>query len=118
MVKASIVGLASGFPSPVAQEDVWRKYFQSHYQQSPLARRIFDHSGISTRHAAVEPYVEDVSQWSTQQRMQRYLPEAIGLGKSVVQSALDSAGISASDIGQLVVAYGLSCCNTQPRNCC
>ena len=49
-----------------------------------LAERIFANSGVRTRHGVVNPLVEDVSGWATGQRMERYLVEALPLGKDAV----------------------------------
>ena len=41
-------------------------------------------SGVVTRHGVVNPLLEDVSGWSTERRMRRYLVEALPLGKEAV----------------------------------
>src|SRR5207247_54338 len=93
------------YPPPLRQDDLWRTFFTHHYAgvQQSLARRIFANSGVVSRHAAVNPMIEDASGWSTQARMRRYLTEALPLGKDAVGRALAEAGISPTDIGLFVV---------------
>jgi predicted naringenin-chalcone synthase len=92
-------------PGPLSQDELWHGYFSTHYSgvQRALASRLFSNSGVRQRHAAVNPTIEDVSRWSTAQRMQRYLTEALPLGKSAVADALDAAGVRAADIGLFAV---------------
>ena len=68
-----------------------------------LAKRIFENSGVVSRHGAVNPLVEDASGWSTAKRMGRYLTEALPLGKDAVSGALDAAGLRPAEIGLFVV---------------
>jgi predicted naringenin-chalcone synthase len=51
----------------------------------------------------VNPLIEDVSGWSTQARMRRYLTEALPLGKDAVAGALDAAGLAPTDVGLFAV---------------
>ncbi len=103
--QAVIGGIGVAHPAPVSQDDLWSGFFAAHYAgvARGLAKRIFEHAGVVTRHAAVNPLVEDVSQWSTGQRMTRYLAEALPLGKDAVSAALGQAGVAANDVGLLVV---------------
>jgi len=81
-----------------------RSFFARHYDNSVIARRLFDSAGPRQRHAVVSPLVEDVSNWSTEARMQRYLPEALPLATKAVEAALTSASIDAADVGMFAVA--------------
>jgi len=100
-----LAGLSIAYPPPVRQDELWRDFFSAHYAgtQQALARRVFQHSGVTVRHSVVNPILVDVSRWSTQQRMDRYLVEAIPLGKEAVCGALDTAGLSPADVGMFVV---------------
>lgn len=51
----------------------------------------------------VDPTSEDISSWSTGARMERFLDEAMPLGKEALGAALDDAGLAASDVGLLTV---------------
>jgi predicted naringenin-chalcone synthase len=105
MVSAVVAAVGVAHPPPVAQDALWRDYFSAHYAgvARGLAKRIFENSGVTTRHAVVNPTVEDVSRWPTGARMDRYLTEALPLGKDAASAALGRAGVAASDIGMLVV---------------
>ncbi|MGW3728992.1 type III polyketide synthase, partial [Streptomyces sp. NPDC000851] len=101
-----ITGSSHSFPGTrSSQDDLWQEFFLGHYDGFPLARRIFENSGISSRSTAVDPRAEkEVSGWSTGQRMERYIEEAVPLGKRTVADALQSAGLAPSDVGLLAVA--------------
>lgn len=100
----AIAGIGVAHPGTFGQAEVFDGYFQQHYhQRRGLAGRIFANSGVVTRHAVVNPLVEDVSGWSTEARMRRYLTEALPLGKDAVSGALDDAGLAPQDVGLFVV---------------
>jgi alkylresorcinol/alkylpyrone synthase len=101
----SIAGLGFAYPPPMRQDEVWDGFFDRHYGgvQRALAKRIFANSGVVSRHGVINPLIEDVSGWSTQARMRRYLTEALPLGKDAVAAALGSAGVAAADIGLFLV---------------
>ena len=102
---ATIAGLGTALPPSTAQSDLWDNYFAQHYTgaRRTLAKRIFENSGVRTRQAAVSPLLEDVSDWTTEQRMRRYQVEAVPLGKEAVSRALADAGIGAGDLGLFAV---------------
>jgi predicted naringenin-chalcone synthase len=105
VANAVIAGIGVTHPAPVAQDELWEGFFAEHYAgvARGLAKRIFANSGVRTRHAVVNPVIEDPSRWSTSVRMQRYLAEALPLGKGAVSAALGRAGVAGSDVGMLVV---------------
>src|SRR5262245_51356629 len=100
-----IAGIGVAHPPAVSQGDLWSGFFADHYAgvARGLAKRVFDNAGVRTRHAAVNPLVENPSQWSTSARMERYLAEALPLGKDALSTALGRAAVAASDLGLLVV---------------
>ncbi|MBU2663242.1 type III polyketide synthase [Actinoplanes bogorensis] len=102
---ATIAGLGTALPPSTAQSDLWDDYFAQHYTgaRRTLAKRIFENSGVRTRQAAVSPLLEDVSDWTTEQRMRRYQIEAVPLGKEAVSRALADAGLGAGDLGLFAV---------------
>jgi predicted naringenin-chalcone synthase len=102
--RAVVTGMGSAFPADMPQDDVWRDFFAGHFGQNRVAGRIFASSGVRRRHAVADPRIEDVSRWSTGARMERYVAEAMPLGKDAVAGALDRAGMSAADIGLFTVA--------------
>lgn len=103
--RATIGGIGTAHPPAVRQADLWQGFFSTHYAGvgHSLAKRVFEHSGVDTRHGAVNPLVEDPSWWPTGLRMQRYLTEALPLGKQAVSAALGHAGVAAGDVGMFVV---------------
>jgi predicted naringenin-chalcone synthase len=103
--RAVIGGVGVAWPPSLSQAQLWEGFFSAHYAAVArgLAKRIFEHSGVDTRHAVINPLVEDPSGWPTGLRMQRYLVEALPLGKDAVSGALDRAGVAASEVGMLVV---------------
>ena len=105
MTSAHVVGLGTALPGPpLRQHDLWTGRFAEHFAADRTAERIFLGAGVATRHAAVNPVVEDASGWSTGARMRRYLVEALPLGKDAVAAALADAGLAAEDVGLFAVA--------------
>jgi predicted naringenin-chalcone synthase len=100
---ARIAGIATAVPAPMDQQGLWDGFFRDHYDGSPLAQRIWASSGVTTRHGVVDPRVEDVSRWGTGARMQRYVAEALPLGKDAVSNALAKAGVSADEVDLFAV---------------
>jgi len=100
---ASLIGAGSAFPPPMSQQELWDGYFQEHYADARVARKVWEHSGITTRHGVVNPLHEDVSGWGTGARMRRFVSEAMPLGKEAISVALADAGLAAADVGLLTV---------------
>jgi len=101
--RALVTGAASSFPGSELQGDLWRDHFGPHFGHSRMATRIFASSGVERRHAVANPRVEDVSRWSTGLRMERYVAEAVPLGKAALAGALDAAALEAAAVGLLAV---------------
>jgi predicted naringenin-chalcone synthase len=100
-----IAGIGVALPPAARQDELWDRFFVRHYAgpARALAPRVFANSGVRTRQAAINPLLEDVSGWSTDRRMRRYLTEALPLGKEAVDRALSAAGVRADEIGLFVV---------------
>lgn len=98
-----ITGQGQAFPTLFGQRDVWERVFADRYHHDRVARRIFLGCGVTTRHGAVDPRAEDVSDWSTGARMRRYEVEAPPLAREALLAALEDAGLRARDLGLLVV---------------
>ncbi|HST65780.1 MAG TPA: 3-oxoacyl-[acyl-carrier-protein] synthase III C-terminal domain-containing protein [Mycobacteriales bacterium] len=96
--------MGHALPAPYSQQSVWDGFFARHFQDVPLAEQLFTRSGVRTRHTVANPVYEDVSQWGTAARMERYLAEALPLGKDAVATALADAGLAAADVGLFAVA--------------
>ncbi|HEY6745974.1 MAG TPA: hypothetical protein VI357_09665, partial [Mycobacteriales bacterium] len=91
-------------PASYSQQSVWDGFFAEHFRDVPLAEQLFLRSGVQTRHTVANPVYEDVSGWGTAARMERYLAEALPLGKDAVATALADAGLAAADVGLFAVA--------------
>ncbi len=104
-MSAVLAGIGVAHPTTYPQQGLWDRYFDRHYAgvQHGLAKRIFANSGVTTRHTVLNPYVEDVSGWSTGRRMERYLTEALPLGKSAVADALATAALDPTEVGLFAV---------------
>jgi predicted naringenin-chalcone synthase len=100
----AIAGLGRALPPSVSQRELWDGYFRRHVDSPGFGARVFANSGVQTRHAVLNPLVEDVSGWSTGQRMRRYAAEAAPLGARAVADALAAAGVAASEVGLFAVA--------------
>lgn len=101
---AYIAGFGSAVPGVgLEQSDIWNGVFARHFPGDRVAERIFLGAGVRRRHAAVDPTVEDISGWSTGDRMRRYLGEALPLGKEAVDAALADAGLAPGNVGLFAV---------------
>lgn len=98
-MSARITGAGHAVPAAMDQQALWDGYFERHYGGNRTARRVWQSAGISTRHGVIDPTCEDVSGWGTGARMQRFVEEAMPLGKEALSSALSDAGLRASDVG-------------------
>lgn len=104
MTEAVLTGLGTAFPGSFTQDEVWDGFFAAHYGGHRAARLVFHHAGVGTRHAVVNPAEQDVSGWTTGERMRRYLAEAVPLGRTAVAAALADAGLDPAEVGLLAVA--------------
>ncbi len=100
---AVVTGSGRALPPPMDQQALWDGYFKDHYADARLARKVWEHSAIETRRGVVDPTQEDISQWGTGARMQRFVAESVPLGKEAVAAALGDAGLAASDVGLFTV---------------
>jgi predicted naringenin-chalcone synthase len=103
MSTAAITGRARALPPPMQQQQLWDGFFREHYADARLARKVWEHSAIETRRGVVDPTSEDISSWGTAARMQRFVAEAMPLGKEAVGAALADAGLAPEDVGLFTV---------------
>ncbi len=104
MTPAAIVGIAHAVPGLVQEQPaLWDGFFASHYGGSELAEQVFRNAGVQTRHGVIDPTREDISGWSTGERMARFVEEAMPLGDEAVRGALAAAGMAPEDVGLLAV---------------
>jgi alkylresorcinol/alkylpyrone synthase len=103
-VTARVVGMGHALPAPYSQQAVWENFFARHYRDVSVAEQLFANSGVHTRHAVANPVDEDASGWGTGARMERYLAEALPLGKDAVAPARADARVDPADVGLFSVA--------------
>jgi alkylresorcinol/alkylpyrone synthase len=102
-VVATIAGCGWSAPPSYTQQSLWDDFFRDHYAGNRLAEAVWRRVGVTTRHGVVDPRVEDISQWTTGQRMRRFLPEALPLGKEALTACMADAGLQAADVDALTV---------------
>ncbi len=98
MVRAAIIGIGSATPEPIEQERLWEDFFADHFLDVPRARAIFRRSGVRSRGGCVVPLKEDVRWWTTEQRMRRFVEEAVPLGRQAVERCLADADLDPLDV--------------------
>ncbi len=100
----TLAGVAHSVPAACPQQYLWDEFFRTHYGGDPRAERIWQGSGVRSRHGVAIPPDLDVSGWGTGDRMVLYGQAAVPLGKDAVAAALDAAGLRADDVGLFAVA--------------
>jgi predicted naringenin-chalcone synthase len=99
----TVVGFGTALPAERTQKELWDGFFSEHFGGRSVPEQIFMNSGVERRHGVVDPFVEDVREWGTERRMQRFLEEALPLGRAAIEACMEDAGIDRSDVGQLTV---------------
>jgi predicted naringenin-chalcone synthase len=102
-MSAAIVGRGAALPPVMPQDGLWEDFFAEHYHHDEVAQLIWQRSGVRTRHGVADPRTDDVSAWTTGQRMRRFVAEALPLGKEAVSACLASAELEPGDVDQLTV---------------
>jgi len=101
---AVVTGAGSALPGVLDQAGLWADHFAAHIGDARrVAERIWLASGITTRRGVVDPRIEDVSAWGTGARMDRFMTEAMPLGKEAVATALDAAELDPGEVGLFAV---------------
>lgn len=103
-----ITGSGQAFPPIMDQAEVWEGYFSGHFAGSgagvhALAERVWQATGIETRHAVADPRHDDVSALGTGERMRRFMEAAMPLGTGAVTDALKAAGRTPDEVGLFAV---------------
>ncbi|MCH7230889.1 type III polyketide synthase [Glycomyces sp. L485] len=102
-MSVAIAGIGTALPNAYDQEALWTGFFREHFAGSAVAERIFHGAGVRRRHVVIDPR-ENISTWSTGERMRRFGRLAPPLGHRAVTEALAEAGMDADEIGMLAVA--------------
>jgi predicted naringenin-chalcone synthase len=103
MTIPGIFALATGVPERrYSQDEAYRQFAGLELGRDRLARAIFSYTGVGYRHAVVDAayYKEN---HGTQARNERYMQEAIPLGKATIEQCLDQAGLTVDDVDDLIV---------------
>jgi predicted naringenin-chalcone synthase len=100
---ASIAGIGTAFPPSRPQRELWDAFFAEHYGHAKKARAVWLRCGVEQRHGVADPLVEDVRAWGTQQRMERFIEEAVPLGAAAIEACLLDSGLVAAEVDQLTV---------------
>lgn len=103
MVSAAITGRGWAVPAEMSQDALWEDFFRDHYRDSRLAKAVWQHAGVRTRHGVADPREEDLSGWSTGARMRRFVQEALPLGKEALAACMADASLAPADVDQLTV---------------
>jgi alkylresorcinol/alkylpyrone synthase len=100
---AALCGLGAAVPAGRFQGELWDEFFADHYGGDELARQIWMNAGVDYRHGVADPMLEDVREWGTRARMERFLETALPLGREALERCLDDARVTAEDVGLLTV---------------
>ncbi len=104
MVAASVAGLGTAVPEAKrSQAELWDAFFSEHYEGNAVAEKLWQRSGIETRHAVADPLTDDVRALGTEARMRRFMEAAMPLGRKAIERSLDDAGLTPADVGLLTV---------------
>jgi predicted naringenin-chalcone synthase len=95
-VVAVVAGLGSAVPTAVSQEDLWDGFFAE--------QRLWHRSGVATRHGVAIPWKEDVRGWGTAARIERFVEEAVPLGREALEACLEEARLAPHEVDALTVA--------------
>lgn len=106
MTYPAVLALATGVPEArYAQMDI-AEYFvalqRNATRRTRAMRLVFERSGVGFRHfVADEPFFRE--ERSTRERNDMYMREAVPLGEATIRRGLESAGVSAQDVDDLIV---------------
>ena len=100
---AAIAGFGSAFPATRSQRELWDEFFGEHYEHRKKARAVWLRCGVEQRHGVADPLREDVRRWGTQQRMERFMRDAVPLGAEAIEACLRDSGLAPGDVDQLTV---------------
>lgn len=99
--RGRIVGFGQATPPAYDQIKLWHEHYASYVSHNGVAERVWRRAEVRTRHLTASPVQDDVSDWSTAQRMRRFLDDALPLAKEAVGSALAAASLVPEEVGML-----------------
>jgi alkylresorcinol/alkylpyrone synthase len=104
VVGAVIAGIGAAVPTAISQEELWEGFFEEHYGGDRLAERLWRSAGVETRHGVAIPWKEDLREWGTAARIERFVEEAVPLGREALEACLEDARVRPSEVEALTVA--------------
>ena len=100
----TIAAVASALPeNSGTQEEIWDERFRHHYGDDAAAKRVWMRCGVGRRYGVVDPIAEGVAEWGTAKRMERFVAEALPLGRRAVEDALAAAEVTPEEVDLLTV---------------
>ena len=100
----TIASVASALPETSgSQEEIWDERFRHHYGEDAAAKRVWMRCGVGRRYGVVDPIAEGVAEWGTGKRMERFVAEALPLGRRAVEDALAAASVAPEEVDLLTV---------------
>ena len=99
----TLTGIGAALPPTRRQDELWDGFFGAHFEGRTIADKIWHNAGVEQRHGVADPFEVDVREWSTEQRMRRFLADGLPLGVEAVEACLADAGLDRSDVGVLAV---------------
>jgi predicted naringenin-chalcone synthase len=101
---AQVTAVAGALPPGwMTQEAIWEERFRHHYGDDAAAKRVWLRCGVERRHGVLDPIAEGVAEWGTGQRMQRFIEEALPLGRQALETAFERAGVGPEEVDVLTV---------------
>ena len=103
-MSATVAAVASALPEQSgSQQELWDERYRHHYGDDAAVRRVWLRCGVERRHGVVDPIAEGVAEWGTGRRMERFVAEALPLGRRALESAIARAGATPADVDLLMV---------------
>jgi len=87
----------------MTQEAIWDERFALHYGDDAAAKRVWLRCGVERRHGVLDPIEEQVADWGTGARMERFVEEALPLARQALVAALALAEVEPHDLDLLTV---------------
>ena len=101
---ATVAAVAGALPEQSAtQEELWELRFRDFYDGDRAAGRLWTRCGVGRRYGVIDPVGEKVYEWGTEQRMRRFVEEALPLGRAALGAALERAELRPDEVDQLTV---------------
>ena len=88
-------------PVSGTQEQIWDERFRHHYGDDAAAKRVWMRCGVERRHGVLDPIAEGVAEWGTGKRMERFIEEALPLGRQALEKAFRRAEMDAEEVDVL-----------------